>query len=44
MPNGLTTGPLTGQMSPLAEGVVSLEPLEEYVTDDWAAAACAERI
>src|SRR5688500_8454231 len=36
-PNGLTTGPLTGQTNPLAEGEPSLE--DEYVTVD-----CAERI
>src|SRR5215218_9113199 len=36
-PKGLTTGPLTGQMKPLAEGVESVEV--EYVT-----VACADWI
>src|ERR687897_54704 len=36
-PNGLTTGPLTGQTKPLADGVESVDV--EYVT-----VACAERI
>jgi hypothetical protein len=41
-PNGLTTGPLTGQMKPLAEGDESVDACE-YVGDDETV-ACADRI
>ena len=36
-PNGLVTGPLTGQMKPAADGVVSPG---EYEYDDWAERIC----
>src|ERR671935_207792 len=46
IPNGLVTGPLTGQMRPAAEGVESggeYEPLEPWIREARAALAAESR-